>query len=147
MSDWHDQLPLIHFGEFMDNKELTYLNTLAISCLATGLVDEAQPAFEMIAEVDPNNTAGPVGLASVELAKGNYDAACEILQQAASESQVSKAQAKRILLSALVASNRLDEADDLRSSLIKLDAANDDHEYLRQTHRFFGTGDPRMLSN
>lgn len=101
----------------------------------------------MIAEVDPKNTAGPVGLASVELAKGNYDSACEILQQASSASRVSKAQAQRILLSALVASNRLDEADDLRSSLTKLDAANDDHEYLRQTHRFFGTGDPRMLSN
>ena len=134
-----------HFGNFMDNQELTYLNTLAISCLATGLVDEAQPAFEMIAEVNPGNAAGPVGLASIELTKGNYDAACQILQDAASESQVSKAQAQKILMSALVATNRLDEADDLRSSLTKMDAANDDYEYLRQTHRFFGTGDPGML--
>lgn len=129
----------------MDNQELTYLNTLAISCLATGLVDEAQPAFAMLADIDPNNAAGPVGLASVELAKGNYDAACEILQEAASAAQVSKAQAQRILMSALVAANRLDEADDLRSSLTQLDAANDDHEYLRTSHRFFGTGDPRLL--
>ncbi len=136
-----------HFGNFMDNQELTYLNTLAISCLATGMVDEAQPAFEMIAEVNPDNAAGPVGLASIELAKGNYDAACEILQQAASASRVSKAQAQKILMSALVATNRLDQADDLRSSLTELSAANDDHEYLRQTHRFFGTGDPRMLSS
>jgi Flp pilus assembly protein TadD len=131
----------------MDNQELTYLNTLAISCLATGLVDEAQPAFEMIAEVDPKNTAGPVGLASIELAKGNYDSACQILQDASAESRVSRSQAQKILMSALVASNRLDEAEDLRSSLTKVDAANDDYEYLRQSHRFFGTGDPRMLGN
>jgi len=131
----------------MDNQELTYLNTLAISCLATGLIDQAQPAFKMIAKVDPDNTAGPVGLASVELAKGNYASACEILQQASSASRVSELQAQKILLSALVATNRLDEADDLRTSLMQLNAANDDHEYLRQTHRFFGTGDPRVLEN
>ena len=131
----------------MDNQELTYLNTLAISCLATGLVDEAQPAFKMMAEVDPDNSAGPVGLASVELARGNYEAACEILREASSASRVSELQAQKILLSALVATNKLDEADDLRTSLTQLNAANDDHEYLRQTHRFFGTGDPRMLEN
>lgn len=131
----------------MDNQELTYLNTLAISCLATGFVDQAQPAFEMITEIDPGNTAGPVGLASIELSKGNYDSACEILQQASATSRVSKEQAQKILLSALVATNRLDEADDLRSSLTQLDAANDNQEYLRQTHRFFGTGDPRVLES
>ena len=37
------------------------------------------------------------------------------------------------------------DSGDLRSSLTQLDAANDDHEYLRTTHRFFGTGDPRLL--
>ena len=47
---------------------------------------------------------------------------------------------------ALVASNKLDEADDLRDSLMELDAANDDYEYLVQSHKFFRTGDPRKLA-
>ena len=48
-------------------------------------------------------------------------------------------------MNALVASNRLDEADDLRESLMALDAANDEQEYLVQSHKFFRTGDPRQL--
>ena len=39
-------------GTVMKNQDLTYLNSLAISCLATGLVDTAQPAFELISDVD-----------------------------------------------------------------------------------------------
>lgn len=130
----------------MDSKELTYLNTLAISCLATGLVDEAQPAFELISQSAPGHAAGAVGLASVELARGNYDKACDLLQNSAGETQVNARQARKILMNALVATNRLDVADDLRDSLIALDAANDDHEYVTMSHRFFGTGDPRLLS-
>lgn len=130
----------------MGKKELTYLNTLAISCLATGLIDEAQPAFELMNESAPMNGAGPVGLASVELARGNHDKAIEILQESASANRVSAEQARKLLMHALVAANRLDEADELRESLVQLDAANDDHEYLVQSHRFFGTGDPRLLS-
>ncbi len=129
----------------MDSKELTYLNTLAISCLATGLVDQAQPAFELISESAPGHTAGPVGLASVELARGNYDKACDILQSSAETTSVNASQARKILMNALVAANRLDEADELRDSLTKLEAANDDHEYVTMSHRFFGTGDPRQL--
>lgn len=130
----------------MDSNELTYLNTLAISCLATGLVEEAQPAFELISNTAPGHAAGPIGLASVELARGNYDAAVELLQRSNKDHQVDKVKARKILMNALVATNRLDEADQLRDSLVGLEAANDDHEYLRQTHQFFGTGDPRLLS-
>ncbi len=129
----------------MKNQDLTYLNSLAISCLATGLVDTAQPAFEMISEAAPGNAAGPIGLASVELARGNYNGACEILQGASEELKGDSERTRNILMQALVASNKLDEADDLRSSLMELDAANDDHEYLVQAHKFFGTGDPRAL--
>ena len=57
----------------MKNQDLTYLNGLAISCLATGLVDTAQPAFELISDAAPEHAAGPIGLASVELARGNYN--------------------------------------------------------------------------
>ena len=129
----------------MKKQELTYLNSLAISCLATGLVDEAQPAFELISDAAPGHSAGPIGLASVELARGNYDGACEILQDAADQLAGDSDQARKILMNALVASNRLDEADDLRESLMALDAANDEQEYLVQSHKFFRTGDPRQL--
>lgn len=131
----------------MDSKELTYLNTLAMSCLATGLIDEAQPAFELISESAPGHSAGPVGLASVELARGNYDKACDILQNSAAESHLNATQARKILMNALIAANRLDEADELRDSLMELGAANDDHEYVTVSHRFFGTGDPRLLKS
>ena len=134
-------------GDNMENNELTYLNTLAISCLATGLIDEAQPAFELMNESAPMNAAGPVGLASVELAKGNHDKAIEILQSSADANRVSADKARKLLMHALVATNRLDEADELRDSLTQLDAANDDHEYLVQSHKFFGTGDPRQLGS
>jgi tetratricopeptide (TPR) repeat protein len=130
----------------MDNKELTYLNTLAVSCLATGMIDEAQPAFELINGAAPMQDAGPVGLASVELARGNYDKAVEILKQCADENRVNAENARKLLMHALVATNRLDEADELRDSLTRLDAANDEQEYLVQSHKFFGTGDPRLLS-
>ncbi|OED39772.1 hypothetical protein AB833_14250 [Chromatiales bacterium (ex Bugula neritina AB1)] len=129
----------------MDTKELTYLNTLAISCLATGLVDEAQPAFELLATSAPDHSAGPVGLASVELARGNYDAACEILQQRADKLGVDKVLARKILKNALIATHRSNDADELHDRLAELNAANDDNEYLQQSHKFFGTGDPRLL--
>lgn len=129
----------------MKNQDLTYLNGLAISCLATGLVDTAQPAFELISDAVPEHTAGPIGLASVELARGNYNEACKILEEASAELKGDSDRTRRILLHALVASNKLDEAEDLRTGLMDLDAANDDHEYLVQTHKFFGTGDPRTL--
>lgn len=129
----------------MKNQDLTYLNSLAISCLATGLVDTAQPAFELISDAVPEHAAGPIGLASIELARGNYNEACKILQDSAEELKGDSERTRKILMNALVASNKLDEADDLRSSLMGLDAANDDHEYLVQSHKFFGTGDPRQL--
>lgn len=128
----------------MDSNELTYLNTLAISCLATGLVDEAQPAFELLSESSPGHSAGPVGLASVELARGNYDEACEILQKSADNLGVDKIQARKILKNALMATHNSNSID-LHERLAELDAANDDHEYLQQSHKFFGTGDPRLL--
>jgi len=134
-------------GIVMKNQDLTYLNSLAISCLATGLVDTAQPAFELISDAAPDHTAGPIGLASVELARGNYNEACEILQNASDELKGDSERTRSILMHALVASNKLDEADNLRDSLMELDAANDDHEYLVQTHKFFGTGDPRQLGS
>ena len=130
----------------MDNKELTYLNTLAVSCLATGMIDEAQPAFELINNSAPMQEAGPVGLASVELARGNYDKAVEILQQCADENRLNADKARKLLMHALVATNRLDEAEELRDSLTQLDAANDEQEYLVQSHKFFGTGDPGLLA-
>lgn len=132
-------------GIEMKKQDLTYLNSLAISCLATDLVDTAQPAFELISDAAPAHAAGPIGLASVELAKGNYNQACEILQNASEELKGDSERTRNILMQALVASNKLDEADDLRTSLMELDAANDDHEYLTQAHKFFGTGDPRLL--
>ncbi len=131
----------------MDTKELTYLNTLAISCLATGLIDEAQPAFELMNDATPLNAAGPLGLASVELARGNHDEAIAILQESAENNRVSAAKARKLFMHALVAANRLDEADELHDSLMQLDAANDDQEYLVQSHKFFGTGDPRLLGH
>ncbi len=131
----------------MKNQDLTYLNSLAISCLATGLVDAAQPAFELISDAAPDEAAGPIGLASVQLARGNYNAACEILENASEELKGDSERTRNILLQALIATNKLDEADDLRSSLMGLDAANDDQEYLTQAHKFFGTGDPRALQN
>ena len=69
----------------MKNQDLTYLNGLAISCLATGLVDTAQPAFELISDAAPEHAAGPIWLASVELARGNYNEACKILEDASAE--------------------------------------------------------------
>lgn len=129
----------------MKNQDLTYLNSLAISCLATGLVDTAQPAFELISDAAPDHAAGPIGLASVELARGNYNEACEILQDAAEQLRGDSERTRNILMHALVASNKLDEAEDLRTSLMELDAANDEQEYLVQAHKFFGTGDPRSL--
>ena len=129
----------------MDSKELTYLNTLAISCLATGLVDEAQSAFELISESAPGHSAGPIGLASVELARGHYNKACDILQNSADELNGNADQARKILMNALIAANRLDEADELRESLMSLSASNDEHEYLAVSHQFFGTGDPKLL--
>lgn len=129
----------------MDDQELTYLNTLAVSCLATGLIEEAQPAFELMHNTAPLNAAGPVGLASVELAKGNHDNAIEILKNAGEAHQITAEKARKLLMHALVAANRLDEVDELKDSLMQLNAANDDNEYLIQTHKFFGTGDPRLL--
>ena len=129
----------------MKTQDLTYLNSLAISCLATGLVDAAQPAFELISDAAPSHAAGPIGLASVELARGNYNGACEILQNASEELKGDSERTRNILMQALVASNKLDEAEDLRTSLMELDAANDDQEYLAQTHKFFATGNPRLL--
>jgi len=99
----------------------------------------------LISESAPEHSAGPIGLASVALARGNYDEACEILQQSAEQLAGDSERTRQILMHALVASNKLDEADDLRNSLMELDAANDDHEYLVQTHKFFRTGDPRKL--
>lgn len=125
-----------------DSQPLTYLNALAISCLATGLIDEAEPAFKHISEQLPDHSAGPVGLASVELARGNFDAACQILRDNISQNHADSDQTRRILFNALVAANRVDEADRLQQSLIAIDAANDDTEYLRAAHQFFGTRNP-----
>jgi len=90
----------------MKNQDLTYLNSLAISCLATGLVDTAQPAFELISDAVPEHAAGPIGLASVELARGNYNEACKILENASAELKGDSDRTRRILLHALVASNK-----------------------------------------
>lgn len=126
---------------------LTYLNALAISCLATGLIDEKEPAFKDIAAQLPDHSAGPVGLASAELARGNIDDACRILREHVEATHSRSSETKRILVTALTCANRLDEAELLNRSLLQLDAANDDSEYVRVTHRFFGTGHPADLDD
>jgi thioredoxin-like negative regulator of GroEL len=130
-----------------DTTPLTYLNALAISCLATGLIDEAEPAFKELAAQLPDHSAGPVGLASSELARGNIDAACQILREHVDESNSRSGETKRILITALTSANRLDQADQLHQSLMHLEAANDDSEYVRATHHFFRTGHPADLGD
>ncbi len=121
---------------------LTYLNALAISCLATGLIDEAEPAFKDVAAQLPDHSAGPVGLASAELARGNIDEARRILREHTDASNSRSGETKQILITALTSANRLAEANELHQSLLHLDAANDDSEYVRATHHFFRTGHP-----
>ena len=130
-----------------DTTPLTYLNALAISCLATGLIDENEPAFKDIAAQLPDHSAGPVGLASSALARGNIADACRILREHVDASNSRSSDATRILVTALTSANRLDEADLLHQSLLQVDAANDDTEYVRVTHRFFGTGHPADIDD
>ncbi len=130
-----------------ETKPLTYLNALAISCLATGLIDESEPAFKDIAAQLPDHSAGPVGLASAELARGNIDDACRILREHVDASDRRSGETKRILITALTSANQLDQANKLHQSLLGIDAANDDSEYVRATHDFFGTGHPADWGN
>ena len=106
----------------MEKQQLTYLNALAISCLAHGHLKEAEPAFELMANSIPDSSAGPVGLASVELARGNFEEAIGILQQSADKAQVNAGQIRKVLLNALVAADRIDEADAVREGLQSLNA-------------------------
>jgi len=109
----------------LNKNELTYLNTLAISMLASGFGDQAAPAYDMLTDQMSGHAAGPIGLASVALAQGNIDEACEILNQRSEQIAQDSQEARKMLLSAIVATNNFDHADALLATLND-SAANDD---------------------
>ncbi|OED36070.1 hypothetical protein AB833_28720 [Chromatiales bacterium (ex Bugula neritina AB1)] len=124
-------------GNKLDSKDLAFLTSLGFSKLAAGMFGESGSIFEIISRQLPDDAIGPIGLASIEICNGHYNRAITILQDGPIHAKVNAHEARKVLLNALIFSNRMIEAGELHRSFIHIDSANDSEGYINQAGNFF----------
>lgn len=122
----------------MNENDLEFLNSLAFACLGAGIAEPTRPVFELVAAQRPFDAAGPIGLAAIAMCHGRHDEAIHILRGDPVYAKINAHEARKVLLNALVFSNRLVEAGELHRTFMHFDAANDERGYIQESEAFFG---------
>lgn len=99
-----------------DMKRLTEIGVLA---LARERGEAARPIFELLDFEQPDNAAGAIGLAMIEVAQGNDRAAFARLRKAIAERGRCVSEAKAVLCVFLMGFGRASEAKILRRELLR----------------------------
>ena len=97
----------------VNRQDLHLLTEIGYASVMFGIADQAEPIFNALSKVCPENAAGSIGLAISEMSRGNFDAAAEILERSSRDADTSAGEAKAILMLALFLGGRVEEAEQL----------------------------------
>jgi thioredoxin-like negative regulator of GroEL len=119
-----DEMPVTEIGSFSKEsriapEDLKCLTEIGVLALARERGDAARPIFELLDVEQPDNAAGPIGLAMIEVAQGNDRAAFARLRRAIIERNRCISEAKAVLCVFLMGFGRAAEAKSLRRDLLR----------------------------
>jgi len=97
-------------GRWLDPADLQLLAEIGLLAAARGLGGQAEPIFEALAALHPDNAAAAIGRALSALARRDCDSAIEILKKDAVRARVCGAEARALLAIALDMAGRKAEA-------------------------------------
>lgn len=97
-------------GPWLDPADLQLLAEIGLSAAARGFGAQAEPIFEALAALHPDNAAAAIGRALSALARRDCDAAIEILKRDAVRARICGAEARALLAIALNMAGRKAEA-------------------------------------
>ena len=109
---WSDALAMAEQQVALTPQRGAALETLAEVQLMAGRLDAAERSFRRVLELDPTSSSAYEGLASVAFSRDQWPAGIEILRQAAAAMTDPNRQSelRQVLIWALVAESRIDEA-------------------------------------
>lgn len=94
----------------IDPRDLQLLAEIGLSAAARGMAARAEPIFEALATLHPENAAAAIGRALGALARRDCDHAIEILQRDGIGAKICAAEAQALLAIALTMAGRYAEA-------------------------------------
>lgn len=106
----HPTVPSPSSRPWLVPADLQILAEIGLSAAARGLGAQAEPIFEALAALHPDNAAAAIGRALSALARRDCDAAIEILKRDAVRARICGAEARALLAIALNMAGRSAEA-------------------------------------
>ena len=103
----------------IDPADLKLLCEIGVLAMAIERGPEALPIFELLEREQPDNAAGPIGIAMIEVARGRQREAFARLRQAISRCERCTREAKAVLCVLLTGLGRAPEARSLRKELLR----------------------------
>jgi thioredoxin-like negative regulator of GroEL len=112
-----DASPLV--AKRVSPQDLKVLTEIGVLALARERGEAARPIFELLEREQPDNAAGAIGLAMIEVAQGSDRSAFARLRRAIAEKQRCVSEAKAVLCVFLTGFGRAAEAKILRRELLR----------------------------
>lgn len=103
----------------ISREDLRMLTEVGVIALAREKGAAARPIFDLLDAEQPDNAAGPIGIAMIEIAQGRDREAFARLRRAIAERQRCVAEAKAVLCVFLAKFGRASEAKPLRRELLR----------------------------
>ncbi len=99
------------------------LTEVGYAAAVYGLAEPAQPIFEALIDVLPNNAAGAIGFSIAHIMCGRFNDAVEVLEKHGLNAEISSEEARAVHLLAVYLSGRKDEARVLSEELLQGEGA------------------------
>lgn len=103
----------------LDPKDLKLLSEVALSAAVQGHGKRAKPIFDALRHLRPDNAAAAIGYALTEMTHGNFQEAARILRKDGVTAKNGAAEAKAMLMVALMMGGRSEEADPVQRELLQ----------------------------
>lgn len=103
----------------IDPADLKLLCEVGVLAMAVERGPESRPIFELLAREQPENAAGPIGLAMIDVVRGREREAFSRLREAIRKCDRCVREAKAVLCVLLTGFGRGDEARALRKELLR----------------------------
>lgn len=119
-----DEMPATEIGAVnsrvrISAQDLRLLTEIGVIALARERGEAARPIFDLLDAEQPDNAAGPIGIAMIEITQGNDRSGFARLRRAIAERDRCVSEAKAVLCIFLAGFGRASEAKALRRELLR----------------------------
>lgn len=116
---------------------LALLSNVGIIAVKTGMFDIANTIYGAVRDMQPNNAAGNIGLASVALAGGKIEKAIDYLEPQAFSDDENAGEAEKLLLIAVMLSGDKEKAGEIHHSLMTKSSQPQEKSRHDEAEQFF----------